>query len=108
MHRLPPGAFSGPIVHHQSPRRHSRQPVLTGPDVIEYGHPFEQAQILKGARDAHADDAVSGETGDLPTSEPDTAGGRRDETREDIEQRCLAGSIGSYHPHDLTRRYGKV
>src|SRR6185295_15082784 len=71
--------------------------------VLEQGQPAERPGDLEGPADAEVDDPVRGLPGELVPFEPDRARVGDERTREQVEDRALAGSVGSDQPEDLTR-----
>jgi hypothetical protein len=64
-------------------------------DVLEHRHALEQRDVLEGAGDAAARAAVGGQGEQVVAGEPHRAGRGPVETRDDVEQRRLAGAVGA-------------
>src|SRR5262249_27819856 len=62
----------------------------------------EETDVLERPRDPSARDPVRWQAGDVLVLVPKAAGARRREARDDVEQRGLAGSIGSDEAEQLT------
>ena len=70
-------------------------------DVLGHGEIGEGLELLEGARDAAAGDAVGPQAGDLAAVEEDAAGVGRLEAGDQVEQRRLAGAVGADDAEDL-------
>ncbi|MPM58577.1 hypothetical protein SDC9_105408 [bioreactor metagenome] len=61
--------------------------------VVQHAHVAEQSQVLKGAPQAHARDAVGRHAHDVVPRKADAAAIRRHDARENVQQRSLACTI---------------
>ena len=70
-------------------------------DVVHDGHVGEDAQVLEGARHADAGGRGRRESRDLLAGELHAAGRERLQAADDVEQRGLAGAVGTDQGGDL-------
>src|SRR5205823_11376078 len=70
-------------------------------DVLERGETRERPDQLKGARDTGGADAVRGQPADVDAIELDAATIGRQRTRDEIEERGLAGAVRAHDPEQL-------
>ncbi len=64
-------------------------------DIIENGHPLEQLDVLKGARNAQFGNAVRGQVGNIAAFVEDLALLRGVEPADAVEQAGFPGAIGA-------------
>src|SRR5262249_41882176 len=83
--------------HEFFPRlRHARQ------HVVETAHSAVDARLLKGSDQAKPCDLGHAQARNFATVEPDRAVVDRMESGDRVEQRCLAGSVGTDQPRDAS------
>src|ERR1700730_7197423 len=70
-------------------------------DVVDDGHGLEAFHDLEGARDAALAALRRRQRGDVFAVEKDRPLGRQPHTRDQVEQRRLAGTVGTDQPDDL-------
>jgi len=71
-------------------------------DVLEQGEIVERTRDLVGAPDTAVADAVSGQSGDLGTGKRDRPCGRLVHAGDAVEDRALAGAIGTDEAENLS------
>ena len=81
----------------------ARAAVRADHHVLEHGLGREQREVLEGAADAQAGDAVRRHGQERRAVEGDRARGRRVEPAHAVEERGLPGAVRSDEPHDLAR-----
>src|SRR5205807_6120740 len=76
--------------------RREGPPVSTEPDghVLEDGEVLVHGRHLELARDADSVDSVAGPPGDVLAAKQNLPGGRPEATGDEVDQRCLARSVG--------------
>src|SRR5262249_26547191 len=70
--------------------------------VVEHGQEGEQAPAFQHVRQAFARNAVGGQTVDALAAERDASGAGRDQARDGVHQRRLAGAVRPEDGDDLT------
>jgi len=71
--------------------------------VLQHGELREDAGDLEGARDAAPAARGGGERGDVATTKEDAPRGGREETGDEVKQRCLARAVRPDDRADLSR-----
>ncbi|MGX1297675.1 hypothetical protein AB7M75_007583 [Bradyrhizobium ottawaense] len=83
------------------PELRGRVPVTADQEVGEHGRVLEQLDVLEGAGDAELGDVVRRLFGDILILEEDAARGRPVDPRDQVEDRALAGAVGTDNREDL-------
>src|SRR5438132_408619 len=77
-------------------------------DVLQRRHLLEQRGELKRAHQAELDDPMRPPPGDVMAVEPDRSGRGREEPRQQVEARGLAGAVGADQADDLPLVDGEI
>ena len=100
----PQSAFAG---HRRAAAEHARQravpglEVLGGDEVLAHRRALHQPDVLERAPEPERGPLVHGQVGDLLAPVDDAAAVGRVEAGDDVEQRRLAGAVGTDHADDL-------
>ena len=100
----PQTAFAG---HRRAAAEHARHravpglEVLGGDEVLTHGRALHQADVLERATEPERSPLVHGQVSDLLAPVDDAAAVRRVEAGDHVEQRRLAGAVGTDHADDL-------
>ena len=82
--------------------------ILRDPEVLPDRQLPEQPDVLECARNALRDPQVRRRRGDVGASEPHLAGGRREQTADQVDDRALARAVGADETENLALRNGEI
>ena len=103
-------ADSEAVIAPQRPEHHElgRFERLDGEQaVLQHGERAEEVRDLKRAGEAERRSPVRRHAGDVAPEEPDRAGGDRQLTRDQVEERRLPGTVGPDQRAALARPHGE-
>src|SRR5205807_3708875 len=86
----------------------ARLPGAIEKEVLEHRQPRKAAGDLQGADEPGLGDAIGAPAGDVAAVEHDAAALRRDQPGDAVEQRRLAGAVGTDEAGDRSRLHDEV
>ena len=99
-------AFLGPIEpQHRAQQTRTSGQMRAECDVLEHAATSEQPHVLEAARDTQRRDAMRPQLRRWCTEQPHGTGTRRKHAADDVEQRCLAGTVWPDQRDDLVLAY---